>query len=252
MGGTFSKGKVWSNAETLTASDLNTKTSTFIANYTPAGVDDISASDTDARTTKNPYSGGIVYPVNLKEEIQMYRFILDAIIGETYWYQDVPKNIPSTYTWLTGNLGTRTFCFQNAAPTGWSVESGCGDGLCAVKSSSGDWNQTGGSKLQGTWQHYHADRGHILTISEYPSHSHTLAVDNVVCLKDCSMTMKLTNCDTSAGFAKKGTYGSGYNTGSNSGNTAHDHGDSAGAKVSGGSADAWRPVANVGIIIARS
>jgi len=244
MGGTFNKGKVWSNADNLTATDLNTKTATFISHFAVEGIDDASVSDTAARATKDPYPSGISYSASLAEEIKSIRFQIDLIIGGTYWYEDIQIAVPTTYVWLTCNTSTKTFCFQNTAPTGWTIAADCGDGLCAVKSASGEWGYSGGSKLKGSWQHYHADRAHQLTEAEMAAHYHSIYEEDWA-VKEGDFRGYITYFSglSGEGAAPTDTVGGGG---------SHTHPDTLGAKVSGGSADAWRPIANIGIIITRS
>ena len=63
---------------------------------TPAEIDDLSATDTAARTTSDPYpAASLSKATTLQEEIQQLRYLIAQITGETYWYIDPDSNMVS-------------------------------------------------------------------------------------------------------------------------------------------------------------
>jgi len=63
---------------------------------TPAGIDDLSATDAAARTTLDPYPAtSLSRATTLEEEIQQLRYLIAQITGETYWYIDPDSNMVS-------------------------------------------------------------------------------------------------------------------------------------------------------------
>lgn len=159
------------------------------------------------------------------------------------------------YDWL---VARKIFTLEDTAPTGWAIISGCTDGLLAVKGGTAAYNVDGGTKLAGTWTqpnhvhaggaHTHATAGYTLQTADIPSHTHGFS----------------TNLVSSGGGTYAGTgggteFGTNNTTTGTSGTngTSHDHGNTGSAgdggnTGNGATANTWRPVANVGILIEKS
>jgi len=177
--------------------------------------------------------------------------------------------------------GRTLWVYEDTAPTGWSIVSGCSDGLLAVKGGTGDYNVSGGTALRGSWtqtshshtvvidnesahthtltgSHTHSIPGEALSITQMPPHTHTL-----------SLSPQITQDEMYGGYYGTGPARGDYysmNTGSAGSGAAHSHGGSTGvASTSSSSAgtahthtntvstvvpsNSWRPLANIGIII---
>jgi len=64
--------------------------------------------------------------------------------------------------------GTQMWFFEDAAPSGWTINTGVADCLIAIKGGANAYNTTGGTNTEvGTW----TQPNHIHTM---PSHTHTL------------------------------------------------------------------------------
>jgi hypothetical protein len=88
-GATFSRVKNWVTGERLTASDLNAEFNNVLTNFTPAGMDDYSATASQMRTTTDPYpSSSESLATSLQGELERIRYLIAQITGKTYWYQD--------------------------------------------------------------------------------------------------------------------------------------------------------------------
>jgi hypothetical protein len=129
------------------------------------------------------------------------------------------------------------YFYQNAAPTGWTLDSGVTDKVLAVKGGSNAYDVNGGNTA-GTWtqpNHTHTTASHTLTVSEMPAHKH-----------------KVYNGETA-----NSTYSNGGHAGTITlrtqdytytqqvgGGNAHSHGNTG----NGATANSWRPNGAVGII----
>ncbi len=91
MGATFARLKNWIlDEEVLTDEELDAEFNHFLTNLTPAGVDDESASLAAMRATVTPGAqSSESLATSLQGEIQRLRFVLNRLIGGTYWY-DAP------------------------------------------------------------------------------------------------------------------------------------------------------------------
>jgi hypothetical protein len=93
MGGTFSRVKTWV-AEVLSYADLNAEFDNILNNLTPAGIDDLSVSNSAMQGQTDPYPGSVIsLATSLAGEIQRLRYQLAAITGNTYWYEDTPTTL---------------------------------------------------------------------------------------------------------------------------------------------------------------
>ena len=117
--------------------------------------------------------------------------------------------------------GTRMWFYQSAAPLGWTIIPGTGDRILGVSDGALNYNGVPAPTQTGSWQ----QEGHVLTISEIPSHSHVVQVTD-----DAGTSF--------TSFAKGRTFNDEINrsTGNTGGGLAHNHGL------------IWRPAANVGIL----
>jgi len=83
--------------------------------------------------------------------------------------------VDSVHTTITNNYfapGTKLWFYQNAAPTGWTIDASAADSLIGVKGGTQAYNTTGG-QVVGTWTqpgHTHTGPSHTHT---GPSHTHT-------------------------------------------------------------------------------
>jgi hypothetical protein len=176
--------------------------------------------------------------------------------------------------------GRKLWIYENTAPTGWSIVSGCSDGLLAVKGGSSDYDVAGGTALQGTWTqlahthaisvapeashthsltgtHRHTIDGHAITIPEMPSHNHgynSPYINSVNEPDGGTYTTYFTASTTgSTGGDQAHTHGGGYtglaDTGSSSAGTSHTH---AASESPVAPSPYWRPLANVGIIVQKA
>lgn len=172
--------------------------------------------------------------------------------------------------------GRTLWVYEDTAPTGWSIISGCGDGLLAVKGGTGDYNVSGGTALRGSWTQ--ASHNHTVVIDAEASHTHSIAGTHnhtipAVALSVAQMpphthTVTYQTYTSSSGPAGTPTW-SGYQgvaSGSTGSGATHDHNGTTGLANTGSSSagtshthtnavstvapsSAWRPLANVGIII---
>lgn len=102
-GSTFSRVKTWI-AEILTHTDLNAEFDNILTNFTPAGMDDASATDAAMQTATDPYpAAAISKPTDLTGEIQRLRYLIKQLSGETYWYVD-PSNVVCTLLTTAGDI----------------------------------------------------------------------------------------------------------------------------------------------------
>lgn len=240
----FAASKIWITGEKVRASDLNGVFQQLIECMDPDYITSQSTDSGSFRATSDPYPLSVLSKAtSLEEEVKQLRYQLKEIGGQGYWYVDPAISFPTgtNARWLVGDYGTQFWFFNDTAPTGWTITSGCGDGLCAIKTDSGTWNVSGGTKITGSWAHIHATSGHSLTESEVPTHSHTLTEPDTMTSGSYYIW---TTAGSSPVWETRYTEYSGQSSPS-----AHDHGDTLQAKINtGDTAGSWRPLANVGII----
>jgi hypothetical protein len=93
MGATFSRVKTWV-AEILGYADLNAEFDNILTNLTPAGIDDLSVSNSAMQGQTDPYPASVIsLSTSLSGELQRLRYQLAQITGNTYWYEDVPTTL---------------------------------------------------------------------------------------------------------------------------------------------------------------
>lgn len=206
--------------------------------HAPANLDDASLNLAAMQAIVDPYPAGTPsLATSLEGEIQRLRHVLKQITDESYWYVDPSvtlKSLALSIASLQGDMttlqtevaneyaplaqGDKTWFYQNVAPTGYSIVSAASDAVLAVK--GGQYGSLGGVKV-GTWDqpvHYHA----------IGDHYHTGTTNTV---------------------------GAAYGFGDYSVQAVPPHNhtfttSSAGAcnTTSSGTANTWRPLAQVGII----
>jgi len=72
----------------ITAALWNAEFENMDANWTPAGMDDYSATDVEMQIQTAPFPGSVLSrPTSMAGELERMRYQLDLIIGQTYWYQ---------------------------------------------------------------------------------------------------------------------------------------------------------------------
>lgn len=105
MGATFPRLKSWTALENLTNSDLNAEINNILNNLTPAGVDDLSASVGAMRQTTSPGGNGTeIVATSLAGELERIRYVLDLIIGKTYWYESPAVTLEEVNSSLGNSL----------------------------------------------------------------------------------------------------------------------------------------------------
>ena len=136
------------------------------------------------------------------------------------------------------------FIFEAAAPTGWAIIAGCTDALLSVKGGAEEYNVNGGTKLAGSWTqdtHIHLGLQHTITEAELPSHTHSL--DNNIYHEHASGLYEYYT-----GTASMGTNtATGIQSGTTTPTGSHLHSPTGASSLAGAT---WRPLANVGILIA--
>lgn len=192
--------------------------------------------------------------------------------------------------------GRKLWLYEDTAPTGWSIVSGTGDGLIAVKGGAAAYNTSGGTALQGTWtqpNHLHTTGDHTLTEAELPAHDHGSSGAHThtgTTASDGAHTHALEYARAVAGYGSIHGYSSSPITAHNVTNsvnpatwtasdaylraksggahthsfsisssgshshssvgsgTVHNHGDTGNSAT----ANTWRPLANIGIIVEKT
>lgn len=85
--------------QTITASGWNGEFENIDTNFTPAGVDDYSATDSQMQTQTDPYPASATSrPTSTAGEFERIRYVLSQLSGKTYWYQDPDISIASFKT----------------------------------------------------------------------------------------------------------------------------------------------------------
>lgn len=101
MGATFSRVKDWI-AETLTDADLDAEFNNILTNMTPTGIDDHSASLSQMKTQTTPGAQGTEsLATSLGGEIERLRYVLNRLIGGTYWYDAPPVSLTEANTLIS-------------------------------------------------------------------------------------------------------------------------------------------------------
>jgi len=86
----------------ITASLWNGEYNNLFTNLNPQGIGGYSDNDTQMRAATDPFPGGSTSrPTDIAGEFQRLRYILNLIIGQTYWYQHPLTDLSSTDTDIT-------------------------------------------------------------------------------------------------------------------------------------------------------
>src|SRR3990172_7124700 len=101
MGATFPRIKLWSGTEDLTTTDLNAEFQNVLDNLTPSGADDHSSNTTQMRIQTTPGAqGSESLATSTAGELERLRFVLNRIVGGTYWYDAPPLSLTGANTLL--------------------------------------------------------------------------------------------------------------------------------------------------------
>lgn len=153
---------------------------------------------------------------------------------------------------MTGNSGvTKSYFYQNTAPTGWTIDNTPADALLAVKGGSQAYNYNGGNQ-RGTWTQ--PNHTHAAGTLAGPPHTHGLPFG----YDDSYPAGIVTYQPQTSGTWNAGSNDSAHNNSfnwlnpsdvvvkfvSDSGGT----GSVTGSTDNGATANTWRPLAQVGII----
>lgn len=96
MPGNYNRFNTVSTGDTITAANYNGEFDAIRTNFTPAGLDDASATLAAMRATFDPgESGSENLPGSLEEEIQALRLLVKEITGKTYWYESPSASLNS-------------------------------------------------------------------------------------------------------------------------------------------------------------
>lgn len=105
-GGLFSRVKTWASLEALTNEDQNAEFDNIIANFLPTKMDDYSVTVVQMQIQTSP--GGVgteSQATSLSGEIERLRYVINRMIGSTYWYE-APNNtlngLDSLFSSFTG------------------------------------------------------------------------------------------------------------------------------------------------------
>ncbi|HUR99982.1 MAG TPA: hypothetical protein VMZ26_18095 [Pyrinomonadaceae bacterium] len=115
MGATYPKYKTWAADEDLTTADLNAHVDNERNNLTPSGVDDHSSTLSQMKIQTNPGAQGTEsQATSLGGELERLRYVLNRLIGGTFWY-DAPA---STISLLSTTLNQVQFTPPNRIVSG--------------------------------------------------------------------------------------------------------------------------------------
>jgi len=94
MGATFSLSYTLTNGTTADADEVMSNFNAIINNFTPAGMDDYSATTGEMDTTSDPYPGSVqTQATSLAGELGQLRYVLAQLTGEANWYIDPDNTI---------------------------------------------------------------------------------------------------------------------------------------------------------------
>lgn len=129
----------------------------------------------------------------------------------------------------------KLWTYRNTAPSGWNIVASTTDALLACKGGSNAYNTTGGQQI-GTWTISGISvNNHTLVTSEIPAHTHTTG-SREGNFYGANSTIQ---CGANPGGAYRTTTSSSVGSGA-----GHDHNLTIGS--------AYRPLANLGIIIEKT
>lgn len=125
MAGLFSRLKIWNPGESLTASDLNGEFNHFLSNIDAEHSEGYSANLSEMQTTENPGGLGsenLTQPISMAQEIERLRYVINRIIGKSYWYQTPAQSLEGLNNTISGVFGvspSRVVSGQKTALSGF-------------------------------------------------------------------------------------------------------------------------------------
>lgn len=164
--------------QVIASSLWNNEFINLFTNINPLGVGAYSDTDPQMQTTTDPFpSGSTSRPTALSGEIERIRYILNLIIGQTFWYNH-PSISLETLNTSTPVIpsGTVMVFYQATAPTGWTGVS-LDDYFLRVVNPGGAGGSTGGTggltpSTTISLAHSHTVNGHTHDLA---NHTHTMA-----------------------------------------------------------------------------
>lgn len=108
MAGLFSRLKIWNPGESLTASDLNGEFNQFLSNIDAEHSEGYSANLSEMQTTENPGGLGsenLTQPISVAQEIERLRYVINRVIGKSYWYQAPAQSLEGLNSTVSGIFG---------------------------------------------------------------------------------------------------------------------------------------------------
>jgi len=105
MAGLFSRLKIWNPGEDLTASDLNGEFNHFLSNIDAEHSEGYSANLSEMQGTEDPGGLGsenLTQPISVAQEIERLRFVVNRIIGKSYWYENPSESLEGLNSTVSG------------------------------------------------------------------------------------------------------------------------------------------------------
>lgn len=94
MPGLWTRVKVWSSGEILTAADLNAEFNNVITNSVPAQIDDYSVNQAQTELQTDPFPASVLsLATSLAGEFERLRYQIARITGNSFWYQAPPTDL---------------------------------------------------------------------------------------------------------------------------------------------------------------
>lgn len=177
----------------ITASLWNGEFQNNFTNLNPLGIGAYSDTDTQMQTATDPFPSGTSRPTSMGGELERIRYILDLIIGKTYWYEHPSITLESLSTETPSiPAGTVMIFSQPAVPVGWTLVTSEDERFLQLRTTFG------GDGIGGTWlpsvaiplahshtvnSHTHDLANHTHTMGNHthstPNHQHQIAVTNI-------------------------------------------------------------------------
>lgn len=108
MAGLFSRLKIWNPGETLKATDLNGEFNNILANVDALHSEGYSQNINQMRSTENPGDLGsenLTQPISVADEVERLRYVINRIIGKSYWYQAPAQSLEGLNSTVSGIFG---------------------------------------------------------------------------------------------------------------------------------------------------
>jgi hypothetical protein len=90
----------------ISASLWNNEWNNIDNNLNPQGVGSYSDTDSQMRASSDPFPSGTSRPTALNGELERLRYILDLVVGKTYWYEHPTLSLEQTNTFQLGHTHT--------------------------------------------------------------------------------------------------------------------------------------------------